>query len=1014
MNKRFIKYLICLIFVFNQIQIFANQNKSGNSWSDLITPSIINIYDFLPASFKSTSNVLENDLRLDVTVSNNCVTTSGTSHTYTFTVTNVGDDTVVLSNLNSATLNFSTPNGATGTFDFDGSSRSGEYEGWSWTKSGTSLGGYDYTFKYPATGIVSLAPNGIVKFTISKNYSISTEGNNRTLNATLTFAGDSDVSNNNSIARIFRKKSDRIVYKEISSTSKFSLQEIANVTGDINDYNFYEADSNIILSATELFSQDLPKKYEFEYSPKGLNCRNKVIVYVGTDPGAISVSNNKVCYGSTITIDNALNGDGSGAYALKYTWEISYNNGDSWQAPTDASGADAEGSKIATISDITSDFLIRRKAHERPTNIRENNYAYSNVISISVVKNEIIFPNNTNTFAINEGSSFNFPNITTSLPSNIEVYDSNGTVVYKKEGNVVTTNITLTDLAKGSYSYTVKATTISGADTVGCETYSSISLTVYDLEDCNKLKVKTFATHSNGWTSGLSGVANPENAVNGDRSQYATLTGGVVLLGIGTVGIDLYFTKPDPTNPNQRVMVSPEEMKGKKVTVKLGEQYSGVKLAGGMTIRAINTSRPITDLSEAPSLVGATYGVKGGVLDLLKGDNVFEFSFVPAKTSGQLIPFNGIRIQLGSLLGIADLGTVFHAYIEDEITIDPQNNTCNTLPIQITPPSSLVYPTEQKGKTVSNNPITLNKFVDDVTWGNYTEVLNVASGLSSVTFPYYAVDDNFDSYAIFNTTAGVLNKQFLNANLRQLARPGDQVQITLGTEQVNVLNLGLLSLSAYKIKYFLGETQVGEQQLDRFRVLDLGLLNFSNDQKIVISSPISVPFDRIQLEQWNTVNVNLGNQLYVYDIRINPQMLFEGQNDTKNITKLCAADFLGIQKMDPCTSFEVSLAYVKEYGEQLIDENGNLMIDDQGNPILSIKEVEEIEDSEFEFSHSTGVIDYFNIERLYPEYGNNLLVKIQTKRQGCDYGDPQYLRVNLVNCESAIVNPVIKSSGVNR
>ena len=38
-----------------------------------------------------------------------------------------------------------------------------------------------------------------------------------------------------------------------------------------------------------------------------------------------------------------------------------------------------------------------------------------------------------------------------------------------------------------------------------------------------------------------------------------------------------------------------------------------------------------------------------------------------------------------------------------------------------------------------------------------------------------------------------------------------------------------------------------------------------------------------------------------------------------------------------------------------------------------------------------------------------LLLKIQTKRNGCNYGDPQYLRVRLTNCESAIVNPVIKS-----
>ena len=37
-----------------------------------------------------------------------------------------------------------------------------------------------------------------------------------------------------------------------------------------------------------------------------------------------------------------------------------------------------------------------------------------------------------------------------------------------------------------------------------------------------------------------------------------------------------------------------------------------------------------------------------------------------------------------------------------------------------------------------------------------------------------------------------------------------------------------------------------------------------------------------------------------------------------------------------------------------------------------------------------------------------ILIKVQTKRQGQNYGDPQYLRVKLNNCNEAIVNPVIK------
>lgn len=83
--------MICLMFVFTQVQMFANLNKNDNPWSNIVTSPVIDIYDYLPQSFKSNTAILNNDLRLDVTVSNECVNESGTSHTYTFTVTNVGD-----------------------------------------------------------------------------------------------------------------------------------------------------------------------------------------------------------------------------------------------------------------------------------------------------------------------------------------------------------------------------------------------------------------------------------------------------------------------------------------------------------------------------------------------------------------------------------------------------------------------------------------------------------------------------------------------------------------------------------------------------------------------------------------------------------------------------------------------------------------------------------------------------------------------------------------------------------
>ncbi len=370
------------------------------------------------------------------------------------------------------------------------------------------------------------------------------------------------------------------------------------------------------------------------------------------------------------------------------------------------------------------------------------------------------------------------------------------------------------------------------------------------------------------------------------------------------------------------------------------------------------------------------------------------------------------------------MATVFHAYIEEEeLVTDPNYKPLGD--ITVNPPSSLLYPTEQKDidgtdlTGIKNVDIKLNEFTHDVTWGNRSEVLNVASSLSSVVHPYYAVDDNYDSYTLFNATAGVLNQQFLRTHLRQAARPGDQIQVTLAYPNINVLNLSLLQLGNFKIVYYLGDTKVGEENMEKFRILDIGLFNFKNKRRAVISKPITIPFDSFEIQQFNTVSVNLGDGLHVHDIRVAPMMLFEGQEDSKEVTKICAADFLAIKSPDFCTEYEISFAKVVKFGgiytlpDEDEDPDNNLpLLDKDGNPIKEILEVEDILNSQLKYSHSGAGVMYYNIDRLYTEFENEgiILVKVQTKRQGVNYGNPQYLRVKLQNCQEALVNPVIRLS----
>ncbi|WP_291119903.1 carbohydrate binding domain-containing protein [Empedobacter sp. UBA7248] len=765
------------------------------------------------------------------------------------------------------------------------------------------------------------------------------------------------------------------------------------------------------------------------------NCQDIQVTFLGDEgpfnPGTITTTRN-TCYDGSIEVVNVEKASYI-AYLMSYNWQASVDNGATWQDFGALSEKEDQkdqsignviiqkGDKLI-INGLRKETLVRRQAKT----IGLNRYAYTSPVLVTPSEeNTITLPDNINAFAAEQGTSFTFPTVSTKFPSTITIYDSEG----KEVGNKIS------NLKKGDYSFTIKATTTAEAPMVGCETFTSIQLIVYDLKDCDIVKKKIFATDVRDWSSGLSGVVNKEKAVNGNRADYATITGGVVILGIGTVGVDLYFTKlSDPNDPkSKRVLYTAEELKGKKVSIKLGEQYSGLKVAGGLSVVGRYTSAtdpndigltsgiPIGITNEN---AGTSFGVKGGVLDLLKGDNVFDFSFIPAKSNGTHVAYNGVRVQLGSLLSVADLATVFHAYIEEEeLVTDPNYKPLGD--ITVNPPSSLLYPIVQKDidgtdlTDIKNVDIKLNEFTHDVTWGNRSEVLNVASGLSSVVHPYYAVDDNYDSYTLFNATAGVLNQQFLRTHLRQAARPGDQIQVTLAYPNINVLNLSLLQLGNFKIVYYLGDTKVGEENMEKFRILDIGLFNFKNKRRAVISKPITIPFDSFEIQQFNTVSVNLGDGLHVHDIRVAPMMLFEGQEDSKEVTKICAADFLAIKSPDFCTEYEISFAKVVKFGgiytlpDEDEDPDNNLpLLDKDGNPIKEILEVEDILNSQLKYSHSGAAVMYYNIDRLYTEFENEgiILVKVQTKRQGVNYGNPQYLRVKLENCQEALVNPVIRLS----
>nr|WP_297306616.1 hypothetical protein [uncultured Flavobacterium sp.] len=844
---------------------------------------------------------------------------------------------------------------------------------------------------------------------------------------------------------------------------RFSKNGLSTSGGQVYTHNFtlnYAADQNSINNTSTVSQRNSPNPGKITFvdeqqTTQTYTCNEGIVFVRNFEAASSTVTLANIDYKYQISNDGGLtwetlkNGSriATGVYDLALDPNLSSNS-------NPMSDAVFQNTNTIELRNITSDFLIRRYVYNAG---QTELFSWTPSLEVNVIKNEIIFDNDTNSFSLPLGDPFTLPIVNTTYKSAVKYYS-----VDPLSGNsseILDPTVAM-NLPEGFHEFIVEVTTVNTggnntlqiAPALGCVTSSVIKVLVYDPADCVFYTKRNFATKAIPWSSGLSGVTNPNQAVPSNpndpstlnRANAATLTGGVVLLGIGTVGIDLYFTKPNGS------LYSGAELRGKKIVLKLGEQYSGLKVAGGLTVIGRFTNAPTPGdigltsgipIGRVNKNVGKTFGVKGGVLDALKGDNVFEFSFTPANTNGSLVDFNGVRIQLGSLIGVADLGSVFYAYIaeEGEIVADGvstsntnninQTDYCALIEnqIKVSPPSSLQYPTNQRDvdgsyvkqdsdPLIENENIKLNPFVEDAIWGNYSEVLNVASSLSSVVFPYYSVDNDYDSYTLFNATAGVLNKQFLQAKLKQRARPGDQVQITLAYPNINVLNLSLLQLGNFKIVYYLNGAKVGEEKLEKFRVLDLGLFRFNNKRRAVLSRPVNFMFDAVELQQFNTVSVNLGDGLHVHDIRINPLKSFVGMTDPKEVTKLCATESLLIQKPDACTSYQVSFARVTEYGGTYQNADGSPMLDYNGKPIKMIKAIEDIANSNLALipSNTQANIEAFdlNLTKLFvgEAFDNKMLIKITTKRQGCLYGEPQYLRVNIVNCEESVVNPVLKSN----
>lgn len=503
--------------------------------------------------------------------------------------------------------------------------------------------------------------------------------------------------------------------------------------------------------------------------------------------------------------------------------------------------------------------------------------------------------------------------------SNVFWYDHNGTKL--KTGDTVEFT------APGIYTLTV-----SSESSNGCATFESLIVNVWDSSVCPPLTERVYATGVGAWETKwyttLGGfVTGKENAIDTDPTTHSTISTTVALLGLGTTWQNIYFDGDQPVPA------------GTPVTIKLGKEYSGLVLAGGMSVVGLDADG---------KRIGAIKPVAGGVLDLLASDNVFEYTFVPSDKNGAQA-YHGVQISLGALVGVAQLAKVYGVYYEKRVDSFSEGYCA---------------------------PVTsgVHESVLDVLHGVQDIGLGVASATASVSNAWNAVDDNLETYAMISRGVAVANMASLTVVFKQQAVPGDKLHIITEVPGNPILSLELIK--GYKIQRYLGDQKVGEEidGTGGVKVIDLKLLGIGYKNKFkMILDEVDEPFDRVKISYGSIVGV-LGNFTKVYEVSIAPKIdlgsNFDIEKDTKDI---CNAGVLEILPSDACSTYKI-----------FTEERGGVELTDLGNNKFrmpsKITPIEEVDEN----GKPTGV--------MYE------VIFIQTYRNGCLVGRRIPIKVKTRNC----------------
>ncbi|WP_188876088.1 Ig-like domain-containing protein, partial [Sphingobacterium alkalisoli] len=393
--------------------------------------------------------------------------------------------------------------------------------------------------------------------------------------------------------------------------------------------------------------------------------------------------------------------------------------------------------------------------------------------------------------------------------------------------------------------------TLIGTNTLsGCQTAASVTIRVFNPGECPPVYTRVYGNDASQYDVtkllfvNLGSVTNPTQAADQNVATFSTLTEVANVAGL--LG---------QTYQNIKWTGSPIAA-GTPVTVKLGKTLTVAQLAGGIRVQPINA---------AGNPVGVSHLVDGDLVNIVAGENIFDFTFVPTNASGQQVVYSGVKVYLSALATVAQSVNLYEAYYHTPGTPD-----CD----------------EPNG-------------VIDVLSGIERPIGGVGAlnGLVNVVDAANAVDGSDGTFAVLNNAVGVNAYTRLEVLYSTPALAGDTLTIRVGKPS-SLLTVGLLE--SFTIQPYLGNTAVGAPIHNDGTLLKITLLagNEQADVKFIANAP----FDRVKILYGGVASVL--DQLQVHEITRTIPAVVAGPNGD-NKFKICPEGDITIPVPDNCTTYQI-------------------------------------------------------------------------------------------------------------